>query len=260
MTLSPPSYTIIYIIILFFGIMIGNLLTTVIYRLPRKISLNGIFNKKFYPFCSTCKHPLKFYEYFPILSWIFSGRSCNYCGAKIPLIYTIVEITTGLAITLTYALKCRNDWNQINCQISLITSIYSITTILTIALYIVSGKIYNQIIITSIWLGLVKQAMLTNSIDEHAIRLMIVTFTITLLLVKKQDLFPNIISIGGILSSWNSSYPVIIITLSFYTITLHYWHDKEKIQKTKTNSNISSPISTSYPLALFITYIITAWL
>lgn len=75
----------------------GNFATTVLHRLPRNIILYG-FDKKTTksPFCSSCKHPLKFYEYLPIFSWVSASGTCNYCNIKIPSSYFYLEILGGI--------------------------------------------------------------------------------------------------------------------------------------------------------------------
>ena len=75
----------------------GNFATTVLHRLPRNIILYG-FDKKTTkpPFCSGCKHPLKFYEYLPIFSWVSTKGTCNYCAMKIPSSYFYLEILGGI--------------------------------------------------------------------------------------------------------------------------------------------------------------------
>jgi prepilin signal peptidase PulO-like enzyme (type II secretory pathway) len=86
-----------YILIFAWGVLMGNFTTTLFHRLPRGIMLHG-FDKKNTrpPFCSVCEHILKFYEYLPILSWVSTRGSCNYCGAKITLTYFYLEILGGI--------------------------------------------------------------------------------------------------------------------------------------------------------------------
>lgn len=75
----------------------GNFLTTFLHRLPNKITIYD-FNKSvaIYPFCSLCKHPLKFYEFLPVLSWASTLGRCNYCHSPIDRTYTIIEVLAGI--------------------------------------------------------------------------------------------------------------------------------------------------------------------
>lgn len=84
------------------GCLFGNYASTVLYRLPRSIPISG-YNQNIgrAPHCSVCNHPLKFYEYFPILSWISTLGTCNYCGCRINKDYILLEVLSGiLAVTL----------------------------------------------------------------------------------------------------------------------------------------------------------------
>lgn len=86
---------------LIIGVLLGNFASTVLFRLPRGIPING-YNPETgkAPHCSICGHNLKFYEYLPILSWIFSRGKCNYCGVKINLQYTILEVSISILAAL----------------------------------------------------------------------------------------------------------------------------------------------------------------
>lgn len=83
------------------GSCIGSFLNVLIYRIPI-----GMDFKKGSSICTTCKHPLKWYDLFPFFSWIFLGGKCRYCKAKISAIYPIVEGITGALFVLAYAYGC----------------------------------------------------------------------------------------------------------------------------------------------------------
>ena len=86
-----------------FGTLIGNFATTAYYRLPRKISLFGFDQETYnFPMCSNCGTSLKFYEYLPLLSWVSTLGTCNYCGKRIDSSYTFLEAATGFSSTLLY--------------------------------------------------------------------------------------------------------------------------------------------------------------
>lgn len=87
------------------GICIGSFLNVLIYRIPI-----GMDFKKGSSICTTCKHPLKWYDLFPLFSWIFLGGKCRYCKAKISPIYPIVESITGFMFVLSYAWACKFEF------------------------------------------------------------------------------------------------------------------------------------------------------
>ena len=100
---------LIYFSAFIFGLLLGNFTTTLLYRLPRNIIPYG-FNKSDTkpPFCSDCKHPLLFYEYLPVLSWISTRGSCNYCDGKISLSYFYLEVACGFFAVLCVYLYSHN--------------------------------------------------------------------------------------------------------------------------------------------------------
>lgn len=93
----------LYLLSMFYGLMIGNYLTSAYFRIPRLIPINGINNKLGKaPHCSTCKHKLKFYEYLPLLNWFSTRFKCNYCHAPIDWIYMFLEVTMTVISLILY--------------------------------------------------------------------------------------------------------------------------------------------------------------
>ncbi|MGB4191008.1 MAG: prepilin peptidase [Rickettsiales bacterium] len=94
----------IYLLAAFYGVMVGNYTTSAYFRIPQGMPVNGLNNvlgKK--PHCSVCKHELKFYEYLPVLSWIFARFSCNYCNTAINPMYFIIEVATTISSLIIVA-------------------------------------------------------------------------------------------------------------------------------------------------------------
>ncbi|NRB11315.1 MAG: prepilin peptidase [Rickettsiaceae bacterium] len=148
-----------YIIIFILGLLIGNFVTTIYYRLPKNIIIYG-FNEKFSkpPFCSNCNHPLRFYEYLPILGWLTNGGKCNYCLANISFSYTIIEIACSLlAIYCFYSFKNNPD-------LFILVFLLGISIILGIAIYIT----YN-IIPLSITTSIILEAIIFHALYNQTI-------------------------------------------------------------------------------------------
>lgn len=81
-----------------FGALFGNFATSFYFRLPRNIPINGhpqLAGQA--PHCSSCGHVLRFYEYFPILNFIFTRGRCNYCNVKIDTTYHLLEFSSILS-------------------------------------------------------------------------------------------------------------------------------------------------------------------
>lgn len=81
------------------GIIIGSFLNVYIYRLNTGRSLKGSSH------CLSCDKPLRWYELFPLLSYLFLRGRCSGCGSWVPVRYFLVELLTGLlfmAVTATF--------------------------------------------------------------------------------------------------------------------------------------------------------------
>lgn len=78
---------IIYILSGILGLCVGSFLNVVIYRLPNNMSRAVPASH-----CPDCKHPLKWYDNIPVLSYTILGGKCRYCKKHIPFRYTAVEL------------------------------------------------------------------------------------------------------------------------------------------------------------------------
>ena len=52
--------------------------------------------------CDNCNHKLKFYDLFPVLSYIFLKGKCRYCKKSISPFYPILELLTGLLFAFCF--------------------------------------------------------------------------------------------------------------------------------------------------------------
>lgn len=52
--------------------------------------------------CPKCDHKLKFYDLFPIFSWLSTKWKCRYCKSKISTIYPILELSTWIVFSLIW--------------------------------------------------------------------------------------------------------------------------------------------------------------
>lgn len=86
---------IIFIIII--GLVWGSFLNVVIYRLPRGLSLVKPPSS-----CPKCGRRIKWYDNIPVLSYILLGGKCRFCGAKISVVYPLVEALTAACFLLVY--------------------------------------------------------------------------------------------------------------------------------------------------------------
>jgi leader peptidase (prepilin peptidase)/N-methyltransferase len=81
--------TAIFVFLL--GLSIGSFANVCIYRIPRKMSLVRPRSS-----CPKCNTPIKPWHNIPVLSFIFLGGKCKYCGEKISRRYPIIELISGI--------------------------------------------------------------------------------------------------------------------------------------------------------------------
>ncbi len=86
-------YTIIWLL----GICVGSFLNVVIYRIPKGESVVGGRS-----YCPSCKKKLKWYELFPIFSYVFLKGKCKDCKSQISLWYPLTEAINGFMWVLIF--------------------------------------------------------------------------------------------------------------------------------------------------------------
>lgn len=83
--------------IFLFGAVFGSFLNVCIYRLPRKESIVWPGS-----YCPACKRSIPLWQNIPILSYLFLAGKCKNCKEKIPIIYPVVEILTGVLLIVLW--------------------------------------------------------------------------------------------------------------------------------------------------------------
>ncbi len=88
----------VYIILVFlYGTLFGSFFNVVGYRLPKNLSI-----VKPSSFCPKCNHQLKWYELFPIISFLIQRGRCRNCQSEISLFYPLMEALTGILFVVSY--------------------------------------------------------------------------------------------------------------------------------------------------------------
>lgn len=95
---------LILIMLTLMGTCVGSFCNVLIYRIPKEEEFVRTPSH-----CMTCGHQLKWYELFPVLSWLAQGGKCRSCGVKLSAQYPIVEAVNGIMWLLTGVLF-RGDW------------------------------------------------------------------------------------------------------------------------------------------------------
>ncbi|MGN0164970.1 MAG: prepilin peptidase [Lachnospiraceae bacterium] len=87
----------IYLVIFLYGLLIGSFLNVVIFRVPKKESLTKVRSH-----CMSCGYQLKWYDLFPLFSWLFLGGKCRKCKAPISAQYPIVEAANAVLYIIIF--------------------------------------------------------------------------------------------------------------------------------------------------------------
>jgi leader peptidase (prepilin peptidase) / N-methyltransferase len=79
------------------GLAIGSFLNVVAARVPQKRSIVSPPSA-----CMSCGHELAWVENIPLISWLAQRGKCRNCGARIGVVYPIVELVTALLIAACF--------------------------------------------------------------------------------------------------------------------------------------------------------------
>ncbi|MCR5609244.1 MAG: prepilin peptidase [Lachnospiraceae bacterium] len=101
---------IIGIFIFMYGIVIGSFLNVCILRIPAHESLS-----KKRSHCMSCGYQLKWYDLFPLFSYLFLGGKCRKCGAHISKQYPIIEAINGVMYVIIVMVNGYNYESVIYC-------------------------------------------------------------------------------------------------------------------------------------------------
>lgn len=85
-----------YAIVISFGAIIGSFLNVYIYRFNTGKSLSG------HSHCLSCGTRLRFFELFPLFSYLGLRGRCRTCGSGVPVRYFLVELLTAGLYLLAY--------------------------------------------------------------------------------------------------------------------------------------------------------------
>ncbi|MBI4225686.1 prepilin peptidase [Candidatus Roizmanbacteria bacterium] len=91
-----------FILIFMLGLAIGSFLNVLIDRLPQEESIIGRSH------CDHCKKDLAWNDLMPILSYVYLGARCRYCGKKLSFVYPLVEIITAALFVFVVSLPSLN--------------------------------------------------------------------------------------------------------------------------------------------------------
>lgn len=117
-----------YLFVCLLGLIIGSFLNVVIDRFHTNKSLSG------HSHCMSCGHRLRWYELFPLLSYMFLIGRCKECGCKIPPYYFLVELATAVLFLMVFA--------QLSLTLLMLFSLALVSVLMVVTVY----DIYHMII------------------------------------------------------------------------------------------------------------------
>ncbi|MFL0252265.1 prepilin peptidase [Clostridium neuense] len=88
---------VIYFFVFVVGTIIGSFLNVCIFRIP--IGQSIVFPPSH---CMNCGEKLKWYDMFPIISWVVLKGKCRFCKSQISCRYPLVEFMCGTVFLLIY--------------------------------------------------------------------------------------------------------------------------------------------------------------
>lgn len=104
------------------GLCLGSFLNVVIYRMPLSISVVMPRSQ-----CPQCKKTIAWYYNIPLLSYLILRGKCAYCKTPISIRYPVVELLTGILITITVYIN--NNWYLLPFEIYFISALVCSTFI-----------------------------------------------------------------------------------------------------------------------------------
>ncbi|MBO6108197.1 MAG: prepilin peptidase [Eubacterium sp.] len=105
---------ILYPVVFIYGIVIGSFLNVCICRIPKHENIVRVNSH-----CMACGHRLKWYDLFPLFSWIFLRGKCRYCGEKISVQYPVIEALNGILYIVVFYI---NGWSLESVLWCIVTS------------------------------------------------------------------------------------------------------------------------------------------
>ncbi len=90
-------HTIFFVVSGVVGAMVGSFLNVCVHRMPKGLSIVKPGSA-----CPKCATPIRWYDNFPVLSWVLLGAKCRTCKARIHWQYPLVELITCLLFLAVY--------------------------------------------------------------------------------------------------------------------------------------------------------------
>lgn len=145
--------------------LIGFLLGSVLGSLSLALADRSLTQQSFWgrSYCPNCKKQLRWYDLFPILSFIILAGRCRFCKKQIKIDYLLAEVMMGLVIAFLFISEFHN-FSTIGGPAELILKIFFIT-ILAILFITDIRKMFipDRIIFPALIIGFISSLIITIS-------------------------------------------------------------------------------------------------
>lgn len=115
-------YSILYIFVFLFGIVIGSFLNVCIFRIPKKENIVLPHSH-----CMACGYQLRWYDLVPLFSFLFLRGRCRKCHTELSLQYPLVEGLNGVLYVIVFL---ANGWSIESVVYCLLTSALIVLSII----------------------------------------------------------------------------------------------------------------------------------
>ncbi len=166
---------LMFLLVFIYGLCIGSFTNVLIYRIPKN---ENIATKSSH--CMVCNHRLRWYDLFPLFSYLFLGGKCRYCKAKISAQYPIVEAINGLGYLLIFYVV---GLNMTSVIFSLAFSCLVVITVIDWRTY----YIYDCMIIALLVLGIIRTGLDYQHILDYVIGFFAVSTFLFLIYVISHE-------------------------------------------------------------------------
>lgn len=145
-----------YVTIFVFGIVIGSFLNVLIYRIPRHENIAVVRSH-----CMQCGYQLKWYDLFPIFSYLFLRGKCRKCKAKISVQYPLVEALNGILYVAVFAFIYQQTTDSLLCCV-----LYCMLGSALLALSVIDFRTYEIPVGFNLFIGLLGVARIVTDYEN----------------------------------------------------------------------------------------------
>ena len=145
-----------YVTIFVFGIVIGSFLNVQIYRIPRHENIAVVRSH-----CMQCGYQLKWYDLFPIFSYLFLRGKCRKCKAKISVQYPLVEALNGILYVVVFVFMYQQTTDSLLCCV-----LYCMLGSALLALSVIDFRTYEIPVGFNLFIGLLGVARIVTDYEN----------------------------------------------------------------------------------------------